>query len=86
MEEGRHHQVAIGVAQADDLGPVPEDPQALAMGGGLNAFAAENKIVVLRRIQSGQQLAIPFRYGDVKAGEDLETNIVLQSGDVLVVR
>lgn len=60
--------------------------QALAMGGGLNTFAAENKIVILRRIKTGEQVAIKFRYGDVKAGEDLETNIVLQSGDVVVVR
>lgn len=60
--------------------------QALAMGGGLNTFAAENKIVVLRRIPSGEQIAIKFSYGDVKAGEELDTNIVLQSGDVVVVR
>ncbi|ARN74078.1 polysaccharide biosynthesis/export family protein [Oceanicoccus sagamiensis] len=60
--------------------------QALAMSGGLNTFAAENKIVVLRRIQSGEQISIPFKYGDVKAGEELQTNIVLQSGDVVVVR
>ena len=60
--------------------------QALAMGGGLNTFAAENKIVVLRRIKTGEQIAIKFEYGEVKAGEDLHTNIVLQSGDVVVVR
>ena len=60
--------------------------QALAMAGGLNTFAAENKIVVLRRIQSGEQIAIKFEYGEVKAGKDLETNILLQSGDVVVVR
>jgi hypothetical protein len=31
------------------------------------------------------QKAIPFRYSDVKAGEQLQTNIVLQSGDIVVV-
>lgn len=60
--------------------------QALALGGGLNQFAAENKIVVLRRDANGVQRAIDFEYGEVKAGDDLETNILLQSGDVVVVR
>lgn len=59
--------------------------QALALAGGLNTFAAENDINVLRRDQNGNQSAIPFRYSDVKDGEDLQTNIVLQSGDVVVV-
>jgi polysaccharide biosynthesis/export protein len=60
--------------------------QALALGGGLNQFAAENKIVVLRRDAEGAQQAIAFEYGEVKGGDDLETNILLQSGDVVVVR
>lgn len=60
--------------------------QALAMAGGLNTFAAENDINVLRRDGEGKQVAIPFEYGEVKAGEDLETNILLKSGDVVVVR
>lgn len=60
--------------------------QALAMAGGLNAFAAENTINVLHRDESGKQQAIRFRYGDVKAGEELASNILLQSGDVVVVQ
>lgn len=60
--------------------------QALAMAGGLNTFAAENDIDVLRRNANGQQIAIPFEYGDVKEGEKLQTNILLHSGDVVVVR
>ena len=59
--------------------------QALAVAGGLNAFAAENKIQILRRSPSGTQQAIAFRYATVKEGRDLESNIVLQSGDVIVV-
>ncbi len=60
--------------------------QALAMAGGLNTFASENSINILRRIKTGEQIAIPFEYGEVKAGDELHTNIVLQSGDVVVVR
>jgi len=60
--------------------------QALSIAGGLNTFASENNIKILRRLKTGEQTAISFEYGEVKAGEDLETNIVLQSGDVVVVR
>ena len=60
--------------------------QSLAMAGGLNTFASENNISILRRIETGEQIAISFEYGDVKKGDELHTNIVLQSGDVVVVR
>lgn len=59
--------------------------QALSIAGGLNSFAAENNIVILRRDTDGSQEAIPFQYGRVKGGRDLDTNIVLQAGDVVVV-
>lgn len=59
--------------------------QALASAGGLNAFASENNIKILRRTDDQKQIAIPFEYGEIKSGDDLETNIILQSGDVVVV-
>ena len=59
--------------------------QALALAGGLTTFAAENDIVVLRRGPDGKQVGIPFPYADVKTGEALESNILLQSRDVVVV-
>jgi polysaccharide export outer membrane protein len=59
--------------------------QALALAGGLNAFAAENDINVLHRNASGEQRAARFRYGDVKKGDNLSTNILLSSGDIVVV-
>jgi polysaccharide export outer membrane protein len=59
--------------------------QALALGSGLNQFAAENNIKILRRDADGKQFSIPFEYSDVKNGEALETNILLQSGDIVVV-
>lgn len=60
--------------------------QALAIAGGLNTFAAENSINILRRAPDGTQQAIPFEYGEVKSGNDLDTNLVLHSGDIVVVR
>ena len=59
--------------------------QALALAGGLNAFAAENSINVLHRNGAGAQQATPFRYGDVKNGDELASNLLLHSGDVVVV-
>lgn len=59
--------------------------QALAFAGGLNSFAAENKIKVLRRDDSGKQRSIKFKYGQVKDGDKLETNILLKSGDIVLV-
>ena len=59
--------------------------QALALAGGLNPFAAENDIRILRREANGTQISIPFEYAEVKAGNDLETNIILRSRDVVVV-
>ena len=59
--------------------------QALAFAGGLNSFAAENKIKILRRDDSGQQRSIKFKYGQVKDGDKLETNILLKSGDIVLV-
>jgi polysaccharide export outer membrane protein len=59
--------------------------QALSMAGGLNSFAAENSIKVLRRNAEGVQRSIRFKYGKVKDGERLESNILLHSGDVVLV-
>jgi len=59
--------------------------QALALAGGLNSFAAENKVKVLRRDAEGNQYSIKFRYGQVSDGDNLESNILLQSGDIVLV-
>jgi polysaccharide export outer membrane protein len=59
--------------------------QALTMAGGLNPFAASGSIKVLRRKSPGATSAIAFDYDAVAAGKELEQNIVLQDGDVVVV-
>jgi polysaccharide export outer membrane protein len=58
--------------------------QALSMAGGLNPYASANKIKILRR-EHGVLKSIPFKYSRVEKGEDLEQNILLQGGDVVVV-
>jgi polysaccharide export outer membrane protein len=58
--------------------------QALSLAGGLTPFASENDIRVMRRIR-GEQLVFQFRYGDVRKGKELDQNIILERGDVVVV-
>ncbi|MDW3094298.1 MAG: polysaccharide biosynthesis/export family protein [Gammaproteobacteria bacterium] len=58
--------------------------QALGMAGGATAFAALNDIKVLRR-EAGQLKSIKFRYADIEKGRDLQQNIILQSGDTVLV-
>lgn len=58
--------------------------QALTVAGGTTRFAALNDIKILRRMESKQE-AIQFKYGDVEKGTNLEQNIYLQSGDIVVV-
>lgn len=58
--------------------------QALSMANGLTPFAAENGIKVLRK-EGGKDVVFPFRYSEVKNGENLEQNIQLKGGDVVVV-
>lgn len=64
-------------------GPV-DIMQALSMAGGLNPFADKNGIKVLRR-QGDAQTVIPFDYRQVRKGEALQQNIILQAGDTIVV-
>jgi len=58
--------------------------QALTLAGGLTPYASENKIKVVRKKGDGE-ITFPFHYSAVKKGERLEENILLQSGDVVVV-
>lgn len=58
--------------------------QALAMAGGLDPYAKAGDIRILRRVK-GKELSMRFEYDSVSQGEKLEQNIILKSGDVVVV-
>jgi polysaccharide export outer membrane protein len=58
--------------------------QALSLAGGATPFANTNHIRVLRR-EGNHIRAIAFRYGDVQRGRRLDQNILLKSGDTVVV-
>ncbi len=58
--------------------------QILSMAGGLNPFASKGNINILRQ-RDNLIIKIPFDYGQVEKGKNLEQNILLQPGDVVVV-
>jgi polysaccharide export outer membrane protein len=66
------------------MNPTVNVMQALSMARGTTPFAALDEIFVLRNGPTGQ-VALPFRYSAVIRGRNLEQNIQLQSGDVIVV-
>ena len=58
--------------------------QAISMAGGVTPFADTNRIRVLHR-DGLDQNSVRFRYDDVAKGRHLEQNILLHSGDTVIV-
>ena len=58
--------------------------QALSLAGGVARFAEEDDIRIIRR-DGDEQHSYRFRYNQVRRGRNLEQNILLQSGDVVMV-
>jgi polysaccharide export outer membrane protein len=58
--------------------------QALTLAGGLTPFADDGNIKILRR-EDGKDTVFHFDYSDVRKGRHLEQNIILKSGDTIVV-
>lgn len=58
--------------------------QALTLAGGLTPFADDGNIRILRR-EDDKDIVLHFDYSDVRKGRHLEQNIILKSGDTIVV-
>ena len=58
--------------------------QAISMAGGLTPFASNNRIRVLHR-EGLRLVSYRFRYNDVAKGRHLEQNVLLNSGDTVIV-
>lgn len=58
--------------------------QALAMVGGFNMWAKKNKIKILREIK-GKTIILKFAYDDVIEGKNLDQDILLKRGDILLI-
>ena len=63
--------------------------QGISYAGGFTLFASRNNVHVLRSVKNGQgetkQVMIPVPYQDIVQGKNLEANIILKAGDVIVV-
>jgi polysaccharide biosynthesis/export protein len=58
--------------------------QAIALAGGLGPYAAKRRLQVRRRIGDDETIYV-FDYRAYEAGHDLEGNITLHAGDVIMV-
>jgi polysaccharide export outer membrane protein len=58
--------------------------QALSLAAGGTPFAKLDNIIVIRGT-GASQTTLPFRYSQVTEGKSLGQNILLESGDVVVV-
>lgn len=63
--------------------------QAISMGGGFTEYARKNKLQIVRNRLNGDnklhETRIPVRYDDLLAGRGEPGNIILLSGDTVVV-
>jgi len=81
--------VAYVIGQVNKPGPIVMNPavnvlQALSVVGGGNPYAKLDSIIVIRNSAGGQRV-LNFHYGQVSSGKNLEQNVQLESGDVVVV-
>jgi len=81
--------VAYVIGQVNKPGAFALNPrinvlQALSLAGGGTAFAKLDSVIVIRRSQEGQRV-LPFHFSQVSSGKDLDQNLMLESGDVIVV-
>jgi polysaccharide export outer membrane protein len=59
--------------------------QAIALAGGVGPYAAKRRIMVRRRLAGGNEDIFMFDYKAYETGQDLEGNIALRAGDVIMV-
>ncbi|MES9876146.1 MAG: polysaccharide biosynthesis/export family protein [Candidatus Sedimenticola sp. PURPLELP] len=59
--------------------------QALAMVGGPNKFAEEDKIHVYRNSKGSDEVQLKVHYSKLMSGEDMSSNHWLQAGDTILV-
>ena len=66
------------------LGSYVDVLQALSIANGLTPYASSDDIKILRRIE-GVEKSYSFEYSSASAGEKMGQNIILKSGDVVLV-
>ena len=75
--------------EVNSPGPYPISPgisvmEAIALSGGLGKFAAKSRIQIHRNV-AGKDEVYVFNYSDFLSGKNLQGNIPLKPGDLIVV-
>ena len=58
--------------------------QAISMVGGFTDWANQSKIIIIRR-EDGKEKRFTVNYKKIISGKDLKSNIILKSGDTIIV-
>jgi polysaccharide export outer membrane protein len=58
--------------------------QIISMAGGLGDWANESKIIILRK-ENGKERRFTINYKKIVQGKDLDSNIILKTGDTIIV-
>lgn len=66
------------------LGSYVNIAKALTLADGLTPYASEKDIKVIRN-ENGKEMVFRFNYAKFRKGRDMSQNIILKSGDVVVV-
>jgi len=77
----------IGAVERPGVYPLPGPTSVLhliAAAAGLKDYAHAERIAILRT-ESGRQISLKFDYKEVLAQKNLEQNILLRPGDIVVV-
>lgn len=88
LEMNSRHVNVIGAVQRSGQIPLTKDLrvlEAIAMMGGFALFANSSNVRVVRRQPDGGEIEYRFDYGAYIKGRAPGTNIVLQSGDTIIV-
>lgn len=77
------------VGEVNHAGAFPLVPnmtvlEALSSAGGCTVFAKQTKIYILR-LEDGREVRRPFNFKEVLSGRRMEQNVLLRSGDTIVV-
>ncbi len=58
--------------------------QAISMVGGFTDWANQKKIIIIRK-ENGKEKRFTINYKKIISGDDLNSNIILKSGDTIIV-
>ncbi len=87
VEPAGNRVFVVGNVQNPGAYPMPTPlsvMQAIALAGGLTAFADDGGIRVLRGSE-GEQTTLQVRFSSIMRGQELQTNYTLIAGDTLMV-